>query len=106
MASAARSAIRLEAAEADAIVAAARAAFGADVVVRLFGSRCHPARRGGDIDLHFTVSPGAATEDAVDAFEAQLFRTLDAQKIDKIFTERGQPPCTFARIALRDGILL
>ncbi len=99
-------AVRLRAAEADAILAAARAAFGADVVVHLFGSRARPTGRGGDIDLHFEVAPGAACDGAVEQFEELLFQTLDRQRIDKIFTERGQTPGPFARIALRDGVRL
>jgi hypothetical protein len=98
--------IRLQDREVAAIRAATRAAFGDDAVVRLFGSRCDPARRGGDIDLHFDVRAGAATDQSVERFEQLLFGTLDPQKVDKIFTERGTAPSPFAQIALRDGVVL
>ena len=98
--------VRLQPNEIAAIRMAAKSAFGEDVVVRLFGSRCDPARKGGDIDLHFEVARGVATDAAVEQFEAQLFRAIDPQKVDKIFTERGSSPCIFGQIAMRDGIAL
>lgn len=99
-------AVRLAPAEVAAIRTAARVAFGASVVVHLFGSRTDLAGRGGDIDLHFEVDAGAATDEAVDRFERLLFDTIDRQRIDKIFTERGAQPGPFARVALRDGVRL
>ncbi len=99
--------MRLTELEVDAIKAAAREAFGADVVVRLFGSRVRDDLRGGDIDLHFEVVPGRDTDRAVDLFEESVFRTMDEQRIDKIFTVRGRADLSpFEQIAYRDGVAL
>jgi uncharacterized protein len=98
--------MRLSPEEIAAIKAAARDAFGPSVVVRLFGSRVHDHLRGGDIDLHFEVDCGLATDDAVDRFEAILFRCIDEQRIDKIFSVRGTAPSPFEEIGYRDGIVL
>ena len=47
--------MRLEPEEVAAIKAAARHAFGADAVVRLFGSRVDDSLRGGDIDARIEL---------------------------------------------------
>lgn len=98
--------MRLTDHEIAAIKRGTREAFGATAVVRLFGSRVHDHLRGGDIDLHFEVDPGRATDAAVDRFEDLLFRDLDEQRIDKIFTVRGEPRGPFEEIGYRDGIVL
>lgn len=98
--------MRLTTEEITAITAAARDAFGASAVVRLFGSRVHDHLRGGDIDLHFEVDQGRATDAATDRFEDLVFRTLDEQRIDKVFTVRGRPRGPFEDIGYRDGIML
>lgn len=98
--------MRLTEHEIAAIKAAAAEAFGAGTVVRLFGSRVDDARRGGDIDLHFEVDPGRATDAATDRFETILFQSIDPQRIDKIFTVRGDPTTAFEQIAYRDGVPL
>jgi uncharacterized protein len=98
--------MRLEPTEIAAIKTAAREAFGANVVVRLFGSRVHNHLRGGDIDLHFEVDPAVDRDRAVDRFEDQLFRSIDEQRIDKIFAVRGRPPGPMQQIGYRDGVIL
>lgn len=98
--------MRLDPLEIEAIKRAAHMAFGSGVVVRLFGSRVRDHLRGGDIDLHFEVDPGCATDRAVDRFEDLLFRSIDQQRIDKIFAVRGQPLGPFEQIGYRDGIIL
>lgn len=98
--------MRLTAEEVEAIRNAACEAFGPTAVVRLFGSRVHDHLRGGDIDLHFEVDPGCDTDDAVDRFENLLFRSMDQQRIDKIFTVRGASRGPFEEIGYRDGVVL
>lgn len=98
--------MRLTSEEIDAIRQAAAEAFGASVVVRLFGSRVDDARRGGDIDLHFEVDPGADTEDNLDLFEERLFARIDPQRVDTLFSVRGCATGVFEQIAYRDGRIL
>lgn len=89
-----------------AIKWAAQAAFGDTAVVRLFGSRVNDQARGGDIDLHFEVDPGRGTEAELDIFEQRLFTRIEPQRVDKVFTVRGEPTNAFERIAYRDGVIL
>lgn len=98
--------MRLTAEEVKTIKEAAHAAFGPTAVVRLFGSRVQDHLRGGDIDLHFEVDPGRDSDDAVERFEAILFRSIDQQRVDKVFTVRGARRGPFEEIGYRDGIVL
>ena len=98
--------MRLTPDQVDAIKAAAHEAFGPSAVVRLFGSRVHDHLRGGDIDLHIEVDPSHGTDRELDVFEALLFRRIEPQRVDKVFTVRGDPLSPFEQIAYRDGIVL
>ncbi|MEG8039755.1 hypothetical protein QP166_10540 [Sphingomonas sp. LR60] len=89
-----------------AIKEAAREAFGASAVVRLFGSRVHDDLRGGDIDLHVEADPLDDEWRARGVFEDLLFRQIPPQKVDVIVTQRGKAPRGFERIAYRDGLAL
>lgn len=98
--------MRLTSDEIAAIKAAARDAFGATAVVRLFGSRIYDGRDGGDIDLH--VEADAARDiwrQRLD-FVLTLHRRLDHDKIDVVLSQRGGTPRGFERIAYRDGVVL
>lgn len=98
--------MRLSADEVAAIKAAAAAAFGPSVVVRLFGSRIDDSMRGGDIDLHVEIDPPADEWRARGLFEDHLFHRIEPQKVDLIVSKRGNTPRGFERIAYRDGIVL
>lgn len=98
--------VRLSADYVEAIKASARAAFGESTVVRLFGSRVRDEARGGDIDLHFEVDPGRGTDAELNLFERELFARIEPQRVDKVFTVRGEPTNPFERIAYRDGVIL
>jgi predicted nucleotidyltransferase len=98
--------MRLRPQEIDAIKTAAAETFGADAVVRLFGSRVDDTRRGGDIDLHVETDPVTDEWHARDAFLDRLFRQIERQKVDVVITQRGGTPRGFERIAYRDGIVL
>lgn len=97
--------MRLRPFEVAAIKAAAQQAFGHRAIVRLFGSRVHDHLRGGDIDLHLETDAPVADRDA-DRFDRILFETLDEQRIDKVFTVRGDELSPFERICYRDGVPL
>lgn len=91
------------------ITQAAAAHFGADAVVRLFGSRTDDRARGGDIDLLIdtTLSDPAAVAAAHTRFLAQLYATLGEQKLDVLIDypgRRAHPP--IFEWARREGIVL
>ena len=98
--------MRLSAEEVDAIKAAAAEAFGADAVVRLFGSRVDDTLEGGDIDLHIETHAPADEWRARGIFENALFRRIEPRKVDLILSRRGGIPRGFERIAYRDGVVL
>lgn len=99
--------MRLTRDEIAAIKAAAAEAFGADAVVRLFGSRVDDTLKGGDIDLHVETDPLANQWAAKARFDDVLFRRIEPQKVDLIISQRGGAvPRGFERIAYRDGIVL
>ncbi len=97
--------MRLTEQEVAAIKAAAREAFGPDVVVRLFGSRVHDHLKGGDIDLHFEVDD-TPEPSALYRFLGRTDEATDGRRIDTVFSKRGVVPRGFERIAYRDGIVL
>lgn len=98
--------MRLEQDELRAIKAAAAYAFGADAVVRLFGSRADDARAGGDIDLHVEVAPTVDTWRAKCRFEDNLFARIESQRVDVIIRRRTEPERGIDLIARRKGIVL
>ncbi len=98
--------MRLEGYEVAAIKAAARQVFGADAIVRLFGSRVDDTRRGGDIDLHIETGRPIDIWQVKDDFLERLFERIDEQRVDVIVTARGTPPRPIEAIAYRDGIIL
>lgn len=88
---------------------AARACFGADATVRLFGSRTDDNKRGGDIDLLIGTSlaePDAITRAEI-AFQVQVQKALGEQRIDVLIDYPGRQvrPPIFA-IAEQTGIRL
>ena len=89
-----------------AIKAAAAEAFGADAVVRLFGSRAKDDRKGGDIDLHVEAAPPAADFDHEVRFRALVWKALDEPQIDVVVAARGAPLRWIDWAAYRDGVIL
>jgi uncharacterized protein len=89
-----------------AIKSAATEVFGANAVVRLFGSRVDDRLRGGDIDLHIEVDAVGNEWQQRSRFEDRLFEMIEPQKVDVVLTTRGITPRAFERIAYRDGIVL
>jgi hypothetical protein len=88
---------------------AARACFGADAAVRLFGSRTDDNKRGGDIDLLINTSladPDAVVRAEI-AFKVQVQGALGEQRIDLLVDypgRRARPPI-FA-VAEQTGVRL
>lgn len=98
--------MRLEPGEVKAIKAAAAHAFGADAIVRLFGSRADDARRGGDIDLHVEVACDLDAWKARARFEDNLFAQIERQRVAVILRRGVVPMRGIDVIAHRDGIPL
>lgn len=98
--------MRLEEREIKAIKAAAAHAFGANVTVRLFGSRADDDRKGGDIDLHIEVDPSRDTLQAKWRFEENLFARIERQRVDVVVRKRGFEAKGIDLIAYRDGVML
>jgi predicted nucleotidyltransferase len=98
--------VRLKPNEVQAIKAAAREAFGEDVVVRLFGSRVRDDLRGGDIDLLVEVEASMATEALADRFRDRLFKRIDEQKVDVVFAPRSGEWSDFARMVAPQAVML
>ncbi len=98
--------MRLAPEEVRAIKAAARRAFGADAIVRLFGSRADDSRVGGDIDLHIEVAPDVDEWQARAQFQRNLFARIDEQRVDVVLHRRDTPPSGIDLIAHRDGVTL
>lgn len=99
--------MRLKQRDVDAIKAAALAAFGETVSVKLYGSRVRDDLRGGDIDLLIEADPGEDSEfGRVVRFKSELFRHIDEQKVDVVLVERGREPSAFARLVARDAVPL
>ncbi len=91
----------------DTIRATTSDVFGADAVVRLFGSRVDDSKRGGDVDLHIELSRLPQDWRSKYKFINQVQdRSDDDRKIDLIIHEAGQPLSWIDKVALRDGIIL
>ena len=96
--------MRLQSHEIQVIRSAARELFGAQAMVRLFGSRTHDQLKGGDIDLFVEVDPGQASIDNERRLRDLIAPAVDDLGIDILLHERGTPLSPMERIALRDGI--
>lgn len=99
--------MRLSEAEQQAILTTAREIFGADVQVRLFGSRADDSARGGDIDLLVDV-PGPASEAqrAKVRFLVELKRKIGDRKIDVVIRGADSTPKPVYAAADMEGITL
>jgi uncharacterized protein len=98
--------MRLSASEVTAINAAATKIFGADAVVRLFGSRLHDDLRGGDIDLHIEVDEKIPDFRQQSKFLEEIERATDGRKVDIAFSLRNHAPFGFDRIPYAEGKIL
>lgn len=88
-----------------AIKSAAATAFGADVVVRLFGSRINDERRGGDIDLYVETTPDKADVRHEVQFRSLIWKALDEEQVD-VVVATGRDDRWIDRAARREGLIL
>lgn len=99
--------MRLKPDEVQAIRDCARASFGADAIVRLFGSRVRDDLRGGDIDLHIIAEDSARTSWRAEAtFRRALEDRIGEQKVDIILRAPAEARRPIDELALMDGIVL
>jgi predicted nucleotidyltransferase len=81
--------------------------FGADAVVRLFGSRTDDNQRGGDIDLLIELNkPLAHRVQDECRLAAQLYIKLGGRKVDVLLKDALSPMLPIYEQALRTGIIL
>ncbi len=98
--------MRLTDHEVRAIKTAACEAFGDTAKVRLFGSRVHDNRRGGDIDLLIEVDDDHDEWRRRGVFQDRFFAMTEPRKVDVLLGVRGRPSTPFEDIARRDGVIL
>ncbi len=98
--------MRLSPEEVAAIRQAAREVFGAEAVVRLFGSRVRDDLKGGDIDLH-VEAPGEVTSFANERrFLVRLEDLIGEERVDLVVRDLGKPERPIDRIAKAEGMVL
>jgi uncharacterized protein len=80
---------------------------GADVSVRLFGSRLDDQARGGDIDL-LVEAPAAVPNRAKAAahLAALIERRLGGRRVDVVLLDPATPPASVHAVAKAQGVLL
>jgi len=99
--------MRMDEADIAVIRTAAHEVFGADAIVRLFGSRMDDRKRGGDIDIHVEADPPLATLDNRIKLSGLIWRRLaEERKIDLVIAARGEAPRPIDAEAVRTGIVL
>ena len=99
--------MRLTPAEIEAIKTCAKACFGKDASVRLFGSRTDDGASGGDVDLHIEAETAELAALANElAFGAKLKEMIGEQRIDIVLRPPTYDPQPIDRIALDTGMTL
>lgn len=93
--------MRLDEKEREAITSSIRK-LDPDAEIYLFGSRCDPKKRGGDIDL-LIISQVLTSSDKL-AILRMIFEHIGEQKIDLVIAQNTTDP--FVRLALNTGIKL
>jgi len=89
------------------IVETVKTRLGDEAQVRLFGSSLDDSAKGGDIDLHVSVSKPLTNwvwERA--QLAAKLERLLDGRKVDVRLIDATQQAQPIDRIAMQEGVLL
>ncbi len=99
--------MRMNQPDVDVIRTAAYEVFGADAVVRLFGSRTDDQKRGGDIDIHIEAAPHLATFANRIKLDGLIWRRLEEErKIDIVVAVKDGPRRLIDTAAIRTGIIL
>ncbi|MDP1610069.1 MAG: nucleotidyltransferase domain-containing protein [Sulfuritalea sp.] len=80
---------------------------GADVSIRLFGSRLDDSARGGDIDLLLQTSRPVQDPALLSArVSARLMRALGGRRVDVVLSAPNLKTLPIHRNALIEGVLL
>ena len=99
--------MRVNTSEIKAIKTTASKWFGADCIVRLFGSRVDDGAKGGDIDLHIaTPSPELVRVKTEIGFTLDLQDAIGEQQIDVVVQATDTTDRPIDRIAKEKGIIL
>jgi predicted nucleotidyltransferase len=98
--------MRLSANLADRLVSEARAVFGEDAELWLFGSRADDTARGGDIDLYIETDLEEGLLDRRLEYLNRLFRVLGDRRVDLVIHSRHRPFLPIHRIARKTGVTL
>ncbi len=81
--------------------------FGADVRVRLFGSRVDDAARGGDVDLLVELDAPVAEPGLASArFSVRVSRAMNGRKVDVLLAAPNLRTQPIHEVARREGVLL
>jgi predicted nucleotidyltransferase len=97
--------MRLTTAQQTAILTLARAHFGADCTVTLFGSRANDAGKGGDIDLFIETALGAQqAHDARVPFLIELKRRIGDRRVDLVVASPDSREQSIHRVARDQGV--
>lgn len=82
-------------------------AAGADARVRLFGSRLHDERRGGDVDLLVELDREATDPAWLSArIEARVSRLMGGRRVDVVLSASNLSRLPIHEVAEREGVVL
>ena len=88
------------------LIGEARAVFGENVELWLFGSRADDAAKGGDIDLYVETEDDTQLLDQRLDYLLRLARILGEQRVDLVIHRRGRAHLAIHRIARKTGVRL
>lgn len=97
--------MRLRERDVAAIKASVSDIFGADAIVRLFGSRVDDAARGGDIDLHVESTDGHGFEQERD-LRRRLRARMSDRSVDIVLYRAGSARRPIDEVAFGEGVVL
>jgi len=96
--------MRIRAEQIDIIRNVVREEAGPDALVRLFGSRLHDDRRGGDLDLLVELDQPVANPAWLSArISARLSHAMDGRKVDVLLSAPNLQRSAIHAIAEREG---
>lgn len=99
--------MRLTEAQRRTIGEKARAAFGPDARIYLFGSRVDDDARGGDVDLYIEVPRAVPNRPAAASrLAAELQLALGDQRFDILVADPDTPRRRIHKVAVTEGVAL